>query len=64
MARKGQLKYSEKSFGSWWEAGFYNPRFKILHESLNPVNAPKFKAMPLKKKKGIIARLIEGGLMN
>jgi len=63
MARKGQLKYSSKSFDVWWEAGFYNPRFKALHESLNPVNARRFKAMPRKQKQNIIGRLIEGGKM-
>lgn len=63
MARKGQLKYAEKSFPTWWESTFFNQRFKQLYEMLNPANAAKFKAMSLPKKKGIIARLIEGGKM-
>lgn len=42
---------------------FWNQRFELVYKNLSPPNAQKFLEMPLRKKKAVIGRFVEKGLM-
>lgn len=60
MVAKGKVSYR---FGSFGADTFWNTRFHLIHNSLGPENKLKFAQMPLWKKKAVVGRFIEKGLI-